>query len=71
MRDRNVFAPTHASVLQWIFLVLKLTDNINWHWAWILSPLIFGTFMFVAGHDLLAELKIYLHKLKFEKATKR
>ena len=27
------------SVLTMIFVVLKLTSNITWNWAWVLSPL--------------------------------
>lgn len=27
------------SVLTLIFIVLKLTNNISWFWAWILSPI--------------------------------
>ena len=26
------------SVLTIIFVVLKLTGNIDWHWVWVLSP---------------------------------
>ncbi len=28
-----------AGVLTLIFLVLKLTDNIDWSWWWVFSPL--------------------------------
>lgn len=28
-----------ASVLTVVFVVLKLTDNIDWSWWWVLSPL--------------------------------
>lgn len=28
-----------AGVLTIIFVVLKLTNNINWPWLWVLSPL--------------------------------
>lgn len=28
-----------ATVLFLIFLVLKLTDHINWSWAWVFAPL--------------------------------
>ena len=31
-----------GSVLGLIFIVLKLTGNINWSWFWVLSPWIFG-----------------------------
>lgn len=27
------------SVLQLVFIVLKLTDVIDWSWFWVLSPL--------------------------------
>jgi membrane protein YdbS with pleckstrin-like domain len=28
-----------ATILTLIFVVLKLTDNIDWSWWWVLSPL--------------------------------
>ena len=28
-----------GSVLFIVFLILKLTDNINWSWWWVTSPL--------------------------------
>lgn len=38
-----------ASILTIVFVVLKLTDNIDWSWLWVVSPLwisaAFGFFM--------------------------
>ena len=28
-----------ASILTIVFVVLKLTDSIDWSWLWVLSPL--------------------------------
>lgn len=40
-----------ASILTIVFVVLKLLENIDWSWWWVLSPLwistAFGAFMFV------------------------
>lgn len=40
-----------ASILTIVFVVLKLLENIDWSWCWVLSPLwisaAFGAFMFV------------------------
>lgn len=50
-----------SSVLLVVFIVLKLTDNIDWSWVWVLSPLwipislvltvlvVFSVFWFVAA----------------------
>lgn len=31
-----------GSVLTVVFVILKLTDNIDWSWWWVLSPLWIG-----------------------------
>jgi len=31
--------PSIGVVLTIVFVVLKLTDNIDWSWIWVLSPL--------------------------------
>jgi hypothetical protein len=35
-------------VLQIVFIVLKLTDNLDWNWFWVLSPTILPIFAFIA-----------------------
>lgn len=35
-------------VLQIVFIVLKLTDNLDWNWFWVLSPTILPIFTFIA-----------------------
>ena len=37
-----------ASILTIVFVVLKLTNVIDWSWWWVLSPLWIGAF-FVVG----------------------
>lgn len=36
------------SILTLIFIVLKLTKNIDWSWLWVLSPLWISTILFIA-----------------------
>ena len=35
------------SILTLIFIVLKLTNNIDWSWLWVLSPLWISTILFI------------------------
>ena len=35
------------SILTLIFIVLKLTNNINWQWIWILSPIWISMGLFI------------------------
>lgn len=37
-----------VSVLTVVFVVLKLTDNIDWSWWWVLSPLWISFAVYVA-----------------------
>lgn len=41
MKDKNTRngGMGFISVLTLIFIVLKLTNNINWSWIWVLSPI--------------------------------
>lgn len=41
MKDKNTRngGMGFISVLTLIFVVLKLTNNINWSWIWVLSPI--------------------------------
>lgn len=42
-----------GTVIQVVFIILKLTDNVGWTWFWVLSPmwigagLVLGTWAFV------------------------
>jgi hypothetical protein len=49
-----------SSVLTVVFVVLKLTDNIDWSWWWVLSPLWIGfvlVFVIVVIAGLVAAVK--------------
>ena len=40
MKDKSSGSTTDiGGVLLLIFVVLKLTDNIDWSWWWVLSPI--------------------------------
>lgn len=67
-----------VSILQIIFIVLKLTGNINWNWWWVFSPIwipaaiffVVFFFMFIVVTFLLLfgfkseELKKYFDEIK-------
>lgn len=36
-------------ILQIVFLVLKLTNNIDWNWLWVLSPILFPIVLFIVS----------------------
>jgi hypothetical protein len=38
-----------VGVLTIVFVVLKLTNNIDWAWIWVLSPLWIGLSLAVVG----------------------
>jgi len=38
MKSNNKPGIGVLGILQIVFLTLKLTDNIDWHWFWVLSP---------------------------------
>lgn len=42
-----------CSLLTILFIGLKLTEHIDWHWAWVLSPL-WGMFGLLAAVFLVA-----------------
>jgi hypothetical protein len=42
-----------ATALFIVFLVLKLTDNIDWSWLWVSSPLWIGVSLVVFFHTIL------------------
>lgn len=39
MSDKNSFDMSLPTLLFIVFLVLKLTNNIDWSWWWVTSPL--------------------------------
>lgn len=49
MKDKNVrnSGMGFISVLTLIFIVLKLTNNINWSWVWVLSPIWISTILII------------------------
>lgn len=40
-------------ILQIVFLVLKLTNNIDWDWIWVLSPILFPIGLFIIAVTIL------------------
>ena len=40
-------------VLQITFIVLKLTENIDWTWPWVLSPIIIPLTLVIGGGIIL------------------
>lgn len=46
---------THGDVVLVVFIILKLTGNIDWSWWWVLCP-IWGLFAVVVLFGLLAKL---------------
>ena len=56
------------SVLLTIFVVLKLTDNIDWSWWWVLSPIWMPFALIIGGVSILtASIIIYY---SFKKSSK-
>jgi ABC-type antimicrobial peptide transport system permease subunit len=56
------------SVLLTIFVVLKLTDNIDWSWWWVLSPIWMPFTLIIGGVSILiASMIIYY---SFKKSSK-
>lgn len=62
-----------SSILFLIFLVLKLTNVIDWSWWWVLSPLwipIIIFFVFVSGLYAFYQLLKYYNKNKMKNFRK-
>ena len=56
------------SVLLTIFVVLKLTDNIDWSWWWVLSPIWMPFALIIGGvSTLITSMIIYY---SFKKSSK-
>ena len=61
-------------VLQIVFITLKLTDNLNWNWFWVLSPTILPLCLIIALTLLLTiiyTIGIGLGILNVEEFTKK
>jgi hypothetical protein len=52
------------SVLLTIFVVLKLTDNIDWNWWWVISPIWMPFALIVGGVSILTTLLIIYYSFK-------
>jgi hypothetical protein len=52
------------SVLLTIFVVLKLTDNIDWNWWWVISPIWMPFVLIVGGVSILTTLLIIYYSFK-------
>jgi len=52
------------SVLLIIFVVLKLTDNIDWNWWWVLSPIWIPFILIVSGVSILLVLVLIYYSFK-------
>jgi ABC-type antimicrobial peptide transport system permease subunit len=51
-----------GTVLFLVFLVLKLTDNIDWSWWWVISPLWIPIALIIAIGGIGALILISRHK---------
>ena len=70
-KNRNTAAGgvSSTTVLQIVFLVLKLTNLINWSWFWVLSPTIFS--VAIAGTALgIASLVLGVREAKRKREIK-
>ena len=52
------------SVLLIIFVVLKLKDNIDWNWWWVLSPIWIPFILIVSGVSILLVLVLIYYSFK-------
>ena len=52
------------SVLLTIFVVLKLTDNIDWNWWWVISPIWMPFALIVGGVSILTTSMIIYYSFK-------
>lgn len=51
-------------ILLWIFIVLKLTNLIDWSWVWVLAPFWIPGCLAVVGILIYLIVLIYLKKVK-------
>lgn len=52
-QKRTPFPVILSWVLAIVFMVLKLCKVIDWHWAWVFSPLWIRLAIFLVGYILL------------------
>ena len=52
-----IFSEVALALLTLVFVVLKITGNINWSWWWVFSPLWGGFILVVLLATLIALLK--------------
>ena len=55
---------SHLTTLLMIFIVLKLTNNIDWSWLWVLSPLWMPVSIVIVIASLVGVVLAVLGKLK-------
>ena len=48
-RESSGSGTSFAALLTIVFITLKLTGVIDWHWLWVLSPLWIGLGLFLIG----------------------
>lgn len=47
-----------------VFIVLKLTDTIDWPWVWVLAPLWLSTLVFFVGFVIFVIVVLIVQVLK-------
>ena len=62
-KNNNSRGISFSGALFLVFLILKLTDNIDWSWWWVTSPLWIQVCLFVFGMGL-GLLWIYIKEKK-------
>ena len=56
-----------ASMLTFLFIVLKLIGTITWSWFWVLSPIWLSILLLILIFALIGILYVYKRKLEAEK----
>ena len=62
-KNNNSGGSSISGALFLVFLILKLTDNIDWSWWWVFSPIWISVGLFVFGMGL-GLLWIYIKEKK-------
>ena len=62
-KNNNSGGISFSGALFLVFLILKLTDNIDWSWWWVFSPIWISVGLFVFGMGL-GLLWIYIKEKK-------
>lgn len=60
MKNQNKQGIGTLGILQVVFLVLKLTNNIDWNWFWVLSPTLLPICLVLVGGILYALILLLL-----------